>query len=728
MDSTALTLLVFVLQVFDSAAQPPGFGNLPTVISIPEDKAPGSVIYTIILYYWNAGSSTLTMSANPSTTFFNPPSIYVAGGNYNSQVSLSSSAVLNSQVVNFYTLTFTFTNNYGSVTDNLYVSISSSPKCSPLFTSPIGDTVEVLETIAGSAVIYTVTTINPGTTAVLSYSFTTPPVLTFQLSNSGNVLVPAAGFVRQNAVRTYVLLITVQNQGNLLCNGILNVKVLPVAIITFAQNVLNAAIVENTGPATSVITVQAQQTSVFYQLIKANSAFQLNERTGEIRTTYNLNLDTNPLLANTQLLIRAYNGNRTASATVTVNIKVTNANDVPPECTPAVVATQIPETTSIGTTLFTLRCQDKDGNSIKVPYTLSENNISKGKFQINNAGQFQVNSVLDYDSSLMASVNFQYSVIIIVSDNGTPSLTTSVSVFVTITPVNEFPPFFTPPTTYTVNERAVMGTVIGTVNATDVDWPFNNVQYSIEGGQGSPPRFYIDPPTGQIILLLPLDFETQSTYQLQIKAVDLNQDLNTANRLTTFQTITVVVTDYNDNPPVCNPSYNEVTIYSTLKAGVSIVALQCTDRDVTSVLSYSIVGGNIHNRFVLNGNNLQSKNTFSYASPGVFDPTNYELLIQVTDGGPPTFSTTATVIVHVVPWFTTAPTTTVTTTKATRHTQIVTLTEYEWIPDPWFVAVLTITGALLLLGLFLLLKTLLSSTGLCGRNTNKMSEPLLENG
>lgn len=46
--------------------------------------------------------------------------------------------------------------------------------------------------------------------------------------------------------------------------------------------------------------------------------------------------------------------------------------------------------------------------------------------------------------------------------------------------------------------------------------------------------------------------------------------------------------------------------------------------------------------------------------------------------------------------------------KVTQVPQIVTVFDNQWIPDPWFVAVLAVTGALLLLALALLIWKLLS--------------------
>lgn len=67
--------------------------------------------------------------------------------------------------------------------------------------------------------------------------------------------------------------------------------------------------------------------------------------------------------------------------------------------------------------------------------------------------------------------------------------------------------------------------------------------------------------------------------------------------------------------------------------------------------------GNINERFHLRGNTLYH-NRFSYDPDEIFDPLTFELLVEVLDScSPPHHSTTATVIVHVIPWATTVPTT-----------------------------------------------------------------------
>ncbi|XP_041080209.1 cadherin-related family member 4-like [Polyodon spathula] len=724
-------LLIVLLQVCGSfCVSEPQFLNLPQTVGIPENSLPGTTVYSVTLENWQDWQSTVTISVNPATTFFNNPSI---NSTKIATITLSSSAALNALMVNQYTITFTYSNGYGRISSNLYVQIvpvSYPPQCATPFSSQVGDTVQVLENVPKTTKIYTAIATDANAGTIFSYKIrNVVPTGQFTIDDSGNIY-PNQAFNYQTGDRSFTLMIEVKDQHGGSCNGTLTVEVLPVDKTTITFNLVNqrVTIQENTGPAAEVATVTAVGTEVRYQLIIPTSSFQIDEQSGLIRTTYNLDLDSNPGLAFTSLLIRAYDPVHKVSATATVQVTVQDANDIPPFCTPAVVVTHVPETTPIAGSLFTLSCSDRDSTGNTLSYSIQADGVSRYMFRLQGT-TLELNNTLDYDSAVMAGVDFQYPITIIVKDSGVPQLTTSVSVFVTVTPVNEFPPTFKEPFTFTVNERSPVGTVIGVVTATDRDWPFNNIQYRITGGNGnSPPQFYIDPRSGQINLLSTLDFERQSTYQLMIEAVDMNQDLqpDPDRQKTALQTITVNVLDTNDNPPVCKPPYYEATIFSTLKAGQEIVLVKCTDQDITSTLTYMLVGGNVNNRFAMTENILVSQNTFSYLKPGVYDPTTYELLVKVTDGGPPTFSTTVTVIVHVIPWTTTVPTTTHKTTKVTLVPQIVTVVDNQWTPDPWFVAVLAVTGVLVLLALALLIWKLLSMTSLCRRVPTETAKPLLQ--
>uniref|UniRef100_A0ACB8EJ09 Uncharacterized protein n=1 Tax=Sphaerodactylus townsendi TaxID=933632 RepID=A0ACB8EJ09_9SAUR len=229
--------------------------------------------------------------------------------------------------------------------------------------------------------------------------------------------------------------------------------------------------------------------------------------------------------------------------------------------------------------------------------------------------------------------------------------------------------------------------------------------------------------TGDLYVLGPLDYEKQKSYRLILTLKDLDNDVNPTKQFTTPCNITINVLNVNDNAPVCTPDFETRTICSTRATDTSIVTLQCRDEDEENGrLIYTIVGGNTNGRFRMIDNSL-FHNTFSFNRDGIFDPRNYELLVQVMDSHTPHLSTTATIIVHVIPWTTTVPTTsTTTTTMAPKKPIILHRTEEYWAPDPWFVVVLTVTGILLLSALGLLFWHFC-----CRKAQTEASQPLLQN-
>ncbi|XP_069043938.1 cadherin-related family member 4-like [Lepisosteus oculatus] len=327
-----------------------------------------------------------------------------------------------------------------------------------------------------------------------------------------------------------------------------------------------------------------------------------------------------------------------------------------------------------------------------------------------------VNNTLDYDNALVANNNFQYQATVWVNDSGIPSLTTAVPVLVTVTRVNEYTPQFQGPLAFSVPENAPRLAVIGAVKATDRDWEFSAMRYSIISGSG----FSINPKNGELYLRRSLDFETQKVHLLKVQVVDLNQDVDPSNQRTANQEITIHVQNVNDNPPVCNPFVYESTIYSTLAAGIPIITLSCTDID-DDELTATITNGAVTDRFSMNGMSLSSKNTFSYNPEGLFDHTLFEVAIEVSDGK---HSTKVLAVVRVIPWTTTTTTNPTTTETHSRAPLVVTSLQKYWDPDLWFVLVLTITGALALISLGLLMWKLLTWTSVCGRPL-VMSEHLL---
>ncbi|XP_072921409.1 cadherin-related family member 4-like [Hemitrygon akajei] len=161
--------------------------------------------------------------------------------------------------------------------------------------------------------------------------------------------------------------------------------------------------------------------------------------------------------------------------------------------------------------------------------------------------------------------------------------------------------------------------------------------------------------------------ETVARYSLTVQAVDLNNDAESdpQKQKTSFTTVTVNVTNLNDEPPVCNPAYYEATIYSTIK---TLFLQHCSGKDSPNdQLGYLNVASNKCNHFVLqrtdmNLPTLAMTQSFQFdILTGERDPGDCQLLVEVTDefGGISgrQLTTTATVVIHVIPWRTTQPTT-----------------------------------------------------------------------
>ncbi|XP_044307425.1 cadherin-related family member 4 [Varanus komodoensis] len=653
------------------------------------------------------------------------PGTYLQDTLHPGTVSLSPSAALDATQANLYILTYVASCAEKSAESQLFVRVTATDRleCGSWLPKIGGVPVKVSEDVSPGSCIYSTVLKRPHTSS-LTYTLENNS-LPFTINSFGIVCAPATGFSHEQAGKIFSMDIVVTDSKGRSCRIPLSVQVLPVYHnqVNFTVSSVATSVLENTGPLQTIIQVQARGKTVRYQIDSPDTPyFTINSETGEIKNTYNLDLNRNPSLAQTLLTVKAYEMlHPTDSAIITVNITVKRHSLQGPLCFPAVIVTEVPETTPNGTTLLPLlTCSGVASGNDSLHYQL-DTQSRPYSFRMEGS-ELKVNTSLECDSFIMASLECQYRATILVMDHGSPPQTTTVPVLVTVSRVNEYFPVCSQ-RFFSVPENANFGYSIGNVNGTDRDYPFNNIEYSILGAEtGALSPFYVGPRTGQLYLLGTLDYEHTKSYHLTIILKDLDNDIDGKRQLTTLCNITISVQNVNDNAPVCNPPFELCSIYSTFPRTMRITELQCTDVDGPSELIYTIVGGNTNGRFRMERNGL-FHNTFSYNRAGIFDPLIFELLVEVTDSrSTPRFSTTATVIVHVTPWSTTVPTTTTTTTTLPKKPIILYTTEEYWAPDPWFVVVLTLTGALLLSVLGLLFWQLC-----CRKAPGEMPEPLLQN-
>ncbi|XP_069029742.1 cadherin-8 isoform X2 [Embiotoca jacksoni] len=165
--------------------------------------------------------------------------------------------------------------------------------------------------------------------------------------------------------------------------------------------------------------------------------------------------------------------------------------------------------------------------------------------------------------------------------------------------INDNPPqFIEGPYRASVPEMSAVGTPVTRVTATDADDPvYGNsakLVYSILEGQ---PYFSVDPNSATIkIALHGMDREMREEYLVVIQAKDMGGHMGGLSGTTT---VTVTLTDVNDNPPKFSKSLYEFVIPEDLQIGKMGGKVKANDRDIgeNGKSTYNIIEGDDQGMF-----------------------------------------------------------------------------------------------------------------------------------
>ncbi|NXY41487.1 CADH8 protein, partial [Ceuthmochares aereus] len=154
------------------------------------------------------------------------------------------------------------------------------------------------------------------------------------------------------------------------------------------------------------------------------------------------------------------------------------------------------------------------------------------------------------------------------------------------------PEFVDGPYHATVPEMSLVGTFVTKVTATDADDPvYGNsakLVYSILEGQ---PYFSIEPHTAIIKTALPnMDREAKEEYFVVIQAKDMGGHMGGLSGTTT---VTITLTDVNDNPPKFAQSLYHFSVMEDVALGEPIGRVKANDLDIgeNAKSSYDIIEG-----------------------------------------------------------------------------------------------------------------------------------------
>lgn len=278
-----------------------------------------------------------------------------------------------------------------------------------------------------------------------------------------------------------------------------------------------------------------------------NGHFAVNISTGEVTLARRIDYE-NPANRLTTLQISLVDmgiPTRRSDSVATLEIKLLDSNDNQPIPSESSHIISLAEDASIGSIILTLTSSDIDsGSNAELTYSIACCGDMFSVVTEGNNGLLMIASSLDYETDSVHQME------IIVSDNGRPSLSSSISVSVNISDVNDnAPQFIQSVYKVSVPENTSSVAELIQVSATDIDTGLGGMinRYAIlAGNEGG--YFTINETTGFIGLQIRegagLDYEMVDQYILTVTATDHGNPL----QLTGSTQLLVSVSDIDDNP------------------------------------------------------------------------------------------------------------------------------------------------------------------------------------
>lgn len=173
-------------------------------------------------------------------------------------------------------------------------------------------------------------------------------------------------------------------------------------------------------------------------------------------------------------------------------------------------------------------------------------------FTIDSRGFIHTATPLDYESTN------HYMLTVTAKDGGSPPLSASAQINITVVNVNDNVPVFeTSSQASKIREDVAKGTRVVRLNATDADG--NGLKFTLVSGNTGG-AFAIDATSGLITVAGKLDRETTANYTLVVQATDQGGQSVTHNA-------TIQVTDVNDNAPKFKKDNYSKDIMENLPSG-----------------------------------------------------------------------------------------------------------------------------------------------------------------
>ncbi|XP_055782664.1 protocadherin alpha-7-like isoform X15 [Salvelinus fontinalis] len=426
---------------------------------------------------------------------------------------------------------------------------------------------------------------------------------------------------------------------------------------SFAEKYLHLDIAENTPPGTRFELQTARDADVGLNSVRI---YKLSSNAHfELELIDNGDEDKVPFLIIRKAIDREQNamysfiltaidgGNPPRSGTLNVTVTILDTNDNRPICGKDLYTVTIQENAPIGTPVLTIKATDTDeGQNGEIEYALGRNIKRKvhDTFHLNSlTGEIRVIGPVDFEE------NEFYKLTVQASDKGQPPLSVDCRVVITITDVNDNKPEIgVTSLSNMISEDSKPGTVISLISLTDKD-SGNNGKVLLKISENIP--FELKPSFKENVYSFVtkgrLNRELFSHYDVTITATDFGQP-----PLSTFKTLSVQISDVNDNSPEFTQNPLELYLVENNAPGRAIFSVSASDKDLNenAAISYHIVRGEGTQNDMASFLNINSENGHISALKS-FDfeiLKTFQFQVVATDSGTPPLSSNVTVNVYIL--------------------------------------------------------------------------------
>nr|XP_061793107.1 protocadherin beta-16-like [Nerophis lumbriciformis] len=419
----------------------------------------------------------------------------------------------------------------------------------------------------------------------------------------------------------------------------------------FTKTLYKASIRENAPKGSSVITISAsdkdsgsngQISYVISQNVLISKLFEIDSATGDVILMGDIDYEKTKLL---EIDIEAVdNGGLSDSSKILID--VIDLNDNSPQIKILSKSDSISEDSPENTVVTMLSVNDPDwGSNGEVKCKFSDDIPFKIENTMNGFYSLVTEITLDRESAS------EYNITVICFDDGVPSLSSSVTLTLHISDVNDNPPVFER-TSYeaSIVENNTPGLSILTVKASDADWNQNaRISYILEDSSvnGVPVSSYVSvsAESGIIHAVRSLDFEQLKEFHFRVRAQDGGSP-----PLSNNVSVTILIQDANDNgPQVLYPVQTGSSVLAEMvprSADVGYLVTKVVAVDVDSGqnawLSYKVQRATDRALFEVGLHNGEIRTVRQVTDK---DVVKQRLTVVVEDNGQPARS--ATVVVNV---------------------------------------------------------------------------------